>query len=83
MGTPASRVATSWRLAARIELIEQWMKNRRATTFIHVKRENNKVAGLLSNIGVEHDQVLQSGAINILNDQTQIQACTDLVHKEA
>jgi len=59
------------------------MKNRRAATFIHVKRENNKVADLLENIGVEHDQVLQSGTINILNDQTQLQACTDLVHKEA
>ena len=53
LGTTASRVATSWRLAASLELTEKWMKNRRATSFIHVKRENNKVADILENIGVE------------------------------
>lgn len=83
LGITASRVATSWRPAARLELLEQWMKKKRATTFIHVKRENNKVTDLLANIGVEHDQVLQFGTINILHDQAQLQACTDLVHKEA
>lgn len=80
--TTASRVATSWRPVARLKLIEKWMKNRRATTFIHVKRENNKVADLLANIRVEHDQVLQSGTINILHDQTQLQACTSLLNLE-
>lgn len=59
------------------------MKNKRATTFIHVKRESKKVFDLLANTGVEHDQVLKSGTINILNDQTQLQECTNLVHKEA
>ena len=82
-GSMTSRVAKRWRLMARLELIEKWMKNRRATTFTHVKGEKNKVEDLLANIGVEHDQVLHSGTINILNDQTQIQDCTDMVHKEA
>jgi len=83
MGTPDSKVATSWRLEARLELIERQIKNKRAITFIHVKREGNKVVDLLANTGVKHDQVLQSGSINILNDKTQSQECTDLVHKEA
>lgn len=55
----------------------------RETTFIHVKRDNNKVANLLANIGVEQDQVLHFGTINILNDHTQLQACTDLVLNDA
>jgi len=59
------------------------MKNSQDTTFIHVKRENNRVANILANIGVEHDQVLKFGKINILHDQAQLQACTNLVHKEA
>lgn len=83
LGSTASRVSKSWRLVTRLELIEQWMKNKRETTFIHVKRDNNKVADLLANIGVEQDQVLHSSIINILNDQSQLQACTDLVHKDA
>ena len=55
LGTIASRVSTSWRLVARLELIEQWMKNRQSTTFIYIKRENNKVADLSANIRFEHD----------------------------
>lgn len=82
LGSTTSKVAKSWRLVARIELIEQWMKNRRATTFIHVKRDKKKVGDLLANIGVEQDQVLHSGTIDILNDQSQLQYCIDLVHKD-
>lgn len=76
-------MVTSWRLAARLEQIEKGLKNRRDITFNHIKREENMIADILTNIGVHHDQTLRSGSFNILNDSTQLQECTDLVHKEA
>lgn len=54
-GTSASKVAPSWRLVARLELIEQWLKSKRAITFNHVQREGNKVVDLLENTGVDYD----------------------------
>lgn len=67
----------------RLETIEKGIKNRRAITFIHVKRDSNKVVDLLANIGVEHDQILHYGLLNIIDDQNQLQICPYLVHKEA
>lgn len=58
-GTLATKVANSWRLAARLELIEQGLKMRRAINFNHIKRERNKTADILANIGVDHNQTLR------------------------
>jgi len=55
-GIAAHKVAYSWRLAAHLELIEQWLLTNRAITFKHVKREGNKVADLLENLGVDSDR---------------------------
>lgn len=42
-GSSASKVATSWRLAARLELIEKWLKNKRAITFNHVRERATRL----------------------------------------
>ena len=42
----------------KLETIEKWIKDRKAITFIHVKRDCNKVADLLANIGTNQDQIL-------------------------
>ena len=55
----------------------------RAITFKHVKREGNKVADLLENLGVDSDQVLHSGSLYILNDSSHLHECTDLVDNDA
>jgi len=51
-GSQARKVASSWRLEARLNAIEQELRKNRAISFNHIRREGNKVADLLANIGV-------------------------------
>lgn len=60
-GSQARKIATSWRLEARLEAIEQSLRSNRAISFNHIKREGNKVADLLANIGVENENTLLTG----------------------
>ena len=82
-GNATLRVGHSWRLLARLETLETWIRNRRAINFMHVKRHNNKIVDLVTNIGVDQDQILHYVPLNIIDDHNQLQICTDLVHKEA
>ncbi len=63
----------------RFETIEKWIKDRKAITFINVKRDCNKVVDLLANIGTDQDQILHYSLLDIIDDQNQLQICTDLV----
>ena len=40
------------------------------------------MADILANLGVDSDQVLHSGSLDILNDSSHIHECTDLVHND-
>jgi len=81
--TPAHKVVSSGRLAAHLEHIEKWLLTNRAITFQHVKREGNKVADLLENMGVDSEIVLNASSFDILNDSSHLQECTDLVQNDA
>lgn len=52
-GTPSSKIGNSWRLAERLELVEDWLRAHRAVNFKHIHQEGNKVQNLLANIRVE------------------------------
>ena len=67
----------------RLETIGKWIKDRKAIIFILVKRDSNKVVDLLANIGTIQDQILHYGLLDIIDDQNQLQICTDLVQQEA
>lgn len=82
-GTHAHKVASSWRLAARLELIEKWLLTNKAITFEHIKMEGNKVADLLANLGVDSDRVLNTSSLDILNDSSHLQKCINLVQRDA
>lgn len=82
MGFSSSKVADSWRLMARLDLIADWLQQHRAISFKHVKRFGNKVANLLANKGVTSSQILTVGPLTILNDNNLIQECTNLVHED-
>ena len=72
-GRSTSRVVNSWRLMTRLETIEKWIKDKKAITFIHVKRDCNKVVYLLANIGTDQDQILHYGPLDLIDDQNQLQ----------
>ena len=78
-GAHANKIAKSWRLEARLALIEQMLNTNRAILFKHVKWEGNKVADLLANIGVNNDHTLLVGSQNIIHEYGQLQECNNLV----
>ena len=79
----ANKVANSWRLEARLELIEQWLKTNRALLFKHVKKDGNKVADLLANMGVDSEKNILVGSLDIIHDHDKKQECNTLVQKDA
>ena len=81
-GSPPSKVAHSWRLMARLELIASWLQDKRAICLKHTKRAGNKVADLLANLGVGSTQTLTEGPLTIIHDSKLYQDCTLLVHQD-
>ena len=73
-GTPATKVASSWRLLSRLETLEERLKSPNSIIFQHVKRSANKVADRLANQGVDLNSHPYSGN---LNDSTNIQLQQD------
>lgn len=72
-GTPSSKVSSSWRMAKRLELIEIRLIHHRAITLKHIRREGNKVADLLANIGLECGVNIHTGSISGLASNSQLQ----------
>eukprot|EP00253_Pinus_taeda_P007163 PITA_07163 len=52
-GTEAQKVSRSWRMVTRLELLQSWLKDNKAITFNHIRREGNKLADIMANIGVD------------------------------
>jgi len=82
-GSHASKIATSWRLEARLEAIELELLNNREIIFSHVKRDGNKVADLLANVGVESNLALLTGPTNIIQNNDKLHECNQMVQEEA
>eukprot|EP00253_Pinus_taeda_P022503 PITA_22503 len=61
-GSPSSKVCNSWRMAQRLLHMERWISGNRAISFTHVRRDGNKVADLLANVGVDCGRPLLTGA---------------------
>lgn len=52
-GTEAQKVSRSWRMVTRLELLQLWLRDNKAITFNHIRREGNKLADFLANLGVD------------------------------
>jgi len=63
--------------------LAQKLSNFSAISFLHTKREGNKVADLLANIGTETYHSLLSGDTNIISNRQQLQECQSLILAEA
>lgn len=79
----ARKIATRWRLEARLKDIEQLLRSNRVISFMHTKREGNKVADLLANIGVENDSTLITGNTSRIPNYVQAQECASLIQNDA
>eukprot|EP00253_Pinus_taeda_P028233 PITA_28233 len=65
-GSNTRKIVPSWRLEARLNALAKQLSNFSAISFSHTKREGNKVADLLANIGTEYVHPLLSGDIGII-----------------
>lgn len=81
-GSQAKKVATSWRLEARLEAIEQKLQSNRAISFTHTKREGNKIADYMANVGVGGNHSLLTGQLNDILSNEEAQECSRLVQME-
>lgn len=69
-------------MASRLELIEIWLSSHRAIILRHIRREGNKVAGLLANIGVESGRDLHTGSLSTLAIENQLMEYQNLMKNE-
>eukprot|EP00253_Pinus_taeda_P007130 PITA_07130 len=81
-GSQANKIATSWRLEARLKDIEHLLRNNRVISFMHTKRGGNKVTDLLANIGVENASTLITGNTSIIPNFDQAQECARLIQND-
>lgn len=63
-GSQVHKISSSWRLASRLEQIQHWLQENRAVSFKHIKRDGNKPADFLANLGVENEKDLSVGHPN-------------------
>lgn len=82
-GSQAKNFATSWRLEARLEAIEQKLHNNLALTFTHTRRDGNKVADFMANVGVGSNHSLITGQLDTILSNVEAQECSRLVQKDA
>jgi len=78
-GQPAQKVSNSWRLEGRIEQLGGMLKESDACTWSHVRRNGNKVADRLANLGVEAKIPFWNGLLGNLPNREAQEACTKLV----
>lgn len=81
-GSRSTKVATSWRMASRIEKISNWLNENQVISFAHTKRDDNKVADLLANLGVDSMDTLNHGTLQIIHDRDIAQNCIKLVQTD-
>ena len=81
-GSQARKVANSWRLEARLSCMAEEIRNYNAISFHHTKREGNKIADLLANIGVDSDQPFLEGHLDIIPSNQRKQECESLIHRD-
>lgn len=70
--TPSHKVSNSWRMAQRLELIDKWLSQHRAISFKHMRREGNKLADFLANMGVECGLEFFVGSLSSVSSEDQL-----------
>eukprot|EP00253_Pinus_taeda_P021755 PITA_21755 len=70
-GSAAQKVSRSWRMATRLESLQTWLKNNKSTSFRHIRREGNKAADFLANLGAELGKEHQEGTPQVFASDSE------------
>ena len=82
-GSAVAKISNCWCLAARLDLMETWLKSHNAMSFSHIRRDGNKVADFVANMGVESSNTFIHGPLNIINEEAKLQECNTLLQQDA
>lgn len=71
-GSPIHKVSNSWRMATRLGQLQQWLNNNQAISFKHIRREGNKLADFLANLGVDSGKEFFTGSLQGTTSEAQL-----------
>ena len=81
-GSQSSKVSSSWHLESRIATLHSGLIQGKVVSFTHVRRNDNKMADFLANMGVGACQPFRVQSWNILLDMTTQSWCQDLISSD-
>ena len=81
-GSKISKVSYSWCLESRITTLISGLIQGKEVKFTHVRRNDNKMADFLANMGVGVCHPLRVQAWNMLLDMTDQSQCQDIISSD-
>ena len=69
-------------MAQRLELIDKWLSQHKAVSFKHTRREGNKLADFLANIGVESGVDFFAGSLSSIASEDQLSNFHNIVKND-
>lgn len=71
-GSSIHKVSSSWRMATRLERLQNWLQENQAISFKHIRREGNKLADFLANLGVDKGKEFFAGSLQGTTTEDQL-----------
>lgn len=81
-GSAAQKVSRSWRMATRLESLQTWLQNNKSTSFKHIRREGNKAADFLANLGAELGKEHQEGTPQVIASDSERATFQEIMNKD-
>eukprot|EP00253_Pinus_taeda_P034194 PITA_34194 len=81
-GSPVHKVSSSWRLAPRLDLLNQWFSLHQAISFKYIRREGNKLADFLANLGVDSGKYFFEGSLSSIVSESHLSTFCDIVNND-
>ena len=75
-GQSVEKITTGWKLSSRMETSRCLISAHSALSFSHVRRETNKVADLLANLGAEGGGALRIGNMEDFENEDWAHNCS-------
>eukprot|EP00253_Pinus_taeda_P008598 PITA_08598 len=81
-GSAAQKVSRSWRMATRLESLQTLLQNNKSTSFKHIRREGNKAADFLANLGAEIGKEHQEGTPQVIVSDSERATFQDIMIRD-